>query len=247
MNSKTLKLIACISMVIDHVGLVIFDDSPIFRILGRIAFPIFAFFIGEGCLHTKNIKRYFLRLFGFGSAIQLGLVAYTLLLVGRITPKAICLHMNVMLTFSLSVAVCGAYLALERCVREGRTKKETARAALVFAAVLAVLFCLGIFFTHSREWVGYRFSLDYSTVGVLLPLFAIMTRDPDRRLWLFGLGIVLVCLAYTSELWYTWFALLSLPLIASYNGERGRVGFRYGFYIFYPLHLVIIYLIGAFV
>ena len=97
----------------------------------------------------------------------------------------------------------------------------------------------------AKKLIGYPLSLDYGIVGAVLPLFAIMTRDSDRRLWLFGAGLALVCLTYTGEIWYTWFAYLALPLLASYNGERGRVGFKYGFYIFYPLHLVIIYLIGA--
>ena len=177
--------------------------------------------------------------------MQIGLLGYTLLLAGKITQKSLCLHQNIMLTFALSVALCGAYLALERAIREGKGKKEMTAAALTFAALLVAIFCLGLFFTYSKKLIGYPLSLDYGIVGAVLPLFAIMTRDSDRRLWLFGAGLALVCLTYTGEIWYTWFAYLALPLLASYNGERGRVGFKYGFYIFYPLHLVIIYLIGA--
>ena len=57
LNNNQLKIIAMISMVLDHVGLVFFSDFEIFRILGRLAFPIYAYMIAEGCTHTKNRKR----------------------------------------------------------------------------------------------------------------------------------------------------------------------------------------------
>jgi len=63
MNRNHLKLIACMSMLIDHIGYVLFPEAELLRIIGRIAMPIFAFFIGEGCLHTRDRKKYFLRLF----------------------------------------------------------------------------------------------------------------------------------------------------------------------------------------
>lgn len=54
MNRNQLKIIACISMLIDHIGYVLFPDVTVLRLIGRIAMPIFAFFIGEGCLYTKT-------------------------------------------------------------------------------------------------------------------------------------------------------------------------------------------------
>ena len=65
MNRNTLKIIALITMIIDHIGLVFFPEMVIFRIIGRMAFPIFAFFIAEGWYYTKNKKKYVLLLFVF--------------------------------------------------------------------------------------------------------------------------------------------------------------------------------------
>ena len=62
LSSNTLKTIAFISMVIDHVGLVFFPTVIAFRIVGRLAFPIFAFMISEGARYTKNRLAYFLRM-----------------------------------------------------------------------------------------------------------------------------------------------------------------------------------------
>ena len=54
LSGNALKIIAAISMVIDHVGLMFFPTLKILRIIGRLAYPIFAFMIAEGCYYTKN-------------------------------------------------------------------------------------------------------------------------------------------------------------------------------------------------
>ena len=53
-SNNVLKIIACITMLLDHMGFILFPEYPIFRIIGRIAFPIFAFLLAEGCYYTKN-------------------------------------------------------------------------------------------------------------------------------------------------------------------------------------------------
>ena len=58
LTNNQLKIIAMVSMALDHIGLLFFPDAAIFRILGRIAFPIFAYMIAEGCRYTKNRAKY---------------------------------------------------------------------------------------------------------------------------------------------------------------------------------------------
>ena len=58
LTNNQLKIIAMISRVLDHIGLVFFPKVVLFRFLGRISFPIYAYMIAEGCAHTKNRKRY---------------------------------------------------------------------------------------------------------------------------------------------------------------------------------------------
>lgn len=70
-SSSALKIIACITMVIDHVGFLFFPDQEIWRIIGRLSFPLFAFLIAEGYHHTKDVRMYVKRLFLFALISQL--------------------------------------------------------------------------------------------------------------------------------------------------------------------------------
>ena len=62
-SSSSLKLIALITMIIDHIGYLLFPQITLFRIIGRLSFPLYAFLIGEGCIHTKNKAKYLLKVF----------------------------------------------------------------------------------------------------------------------------------------------------------------------------------------
>jgi len=70
-RSETLKVIAILSMIIDHIGFGFFPDMPILRIIGRIAMPIFVFGIAEGYHYTSDLKRYVTRLVVFGLIAQI--------------------------------------------------------------------------------------------------------------------------------------------------------------------------------
>lgn len=74
-NGFTLKLIAIITMMIDHIGAIIYPEIILFRIIGRISFPIFCAFVAEGAYYTSNIRRYELRLllFAFVSEVPFDL------------------------------------------------------------------------------------------------------------------------------------------------------------------------------
>lgn len=71
MNVFLLKIIALISMIIDHYGAIFQDDFAIYRIIGRLAFPIYCFLLVEGYFHTKDVKKYAQRLFVFAIISEL--------------------------------------------------------------------------------------------------------------------------------------------------------------------------------
>lgn len=95
-DAFTLKMIAIVTMLIDHIGCIFFPEYPIFRIIGRIAFPVFAFMIVEGFLHTRNLKKYAIRLAVFALISEL---PFDYAFFGGIAIE----HQNVLVTFLLAV------------------------------------------------------------------------------------------------------------------------------------------------
>ena len=81
-----------LSMLIDHIGVAMFPNVMILRIIGRLAFPIFAYMIAEGCFYTKNKARYFFMIFGLGMICQLVFLFF----MGS-------LYQGILMTFSLSI------------------------------------------------------------------------------------------------------------------------------------------------
>ena len=71
MSNFYLKLIACICMLIDHIGYLFFPQYEFLRVIGRIAFPIFSYLITEGYTHTSSIRKYSLRLLIFALISQI--------------------------------------------------------------------------------------------------------------------------------------------------------------------------------
>lgn len=76
-SSFTLKIIAIIFMLCDHFGDAILKPFSFFNVLGRIAFPIFAFQLTEGYIHTKNLKKYFKRLIIFAIISQIPFMLFS--------------------------------------------------------------------------------------------------------------------------------------------------------------------------
>ena len=92
LSGNTLKIIAAIAMLIDHIGMMFFPKAVIFRIIGRLAFPIFAFMIAESAKYTKNKLKHFMLMFSLALVCQ---VVYYLFDNGS-------LYMCILVTFSIS-------------------------------------------------------------------------------------------------------------------------------------------------
>ncbi len=97
LDGFALKILAVVTMLIDHTGLIFFPDYVFLRYIGRISFPIFAFLIAEGCYHTSNIGKYFKRMLLFACITE---IPFDLAFYGRIYIG----HQNVLFTFALAIA-----------------------------------------------------------------------------------------------------------------------------------------------
>ena len=214
LSSNALKLIALLSMTVDHIGLLLFPRLRIARILGRIAFPIFAYMIAEGCRHTSRRARYLGTVFLLGAAMQV-LFWYT----------RHSLYQHVLITFSLSIALI---FSIQAAIDRGGPWIAAAAAAVLgvgtVCLVLPVLLPLG-------------FAVDYGPCGVALPLLIYAGRNRRERLAAAALGLAAVSFTMSP---IQWWSLLSLPLLGLYDGRRGARRMKYLFYIYYPLHLIIL-------
>ncbi len=221
MSGNQLKILAALFMIVDHVGLLFFPNissAMWMRCVGRLAFPIFAFFIAEGCRYTKNRARY------LGVMTLMGLLFH---LVYYYIMKDNML--NVFLSFSFAIAL----IYLWRNFVSACKAKRIDGAALGFA----------LFFGYA--FLVYEISLivhiDYYFGGVLLPWLVYLTKKKWLRLFFFALGIMLVAV-FMGKLWTVeaW-GLLAVPIMALYNESRGKMRMKYFFYFFYPSHLVLLY------
>ena len=215
LNANHLKMIAAFTMLLDHMGILLFPEVQLFRILGRIAYPIYAFMIAEGCRYTKNKLRYFLMVCGLGAVCQI--VYYITSADTRI---------NILLTFSLSILL----IYCLQFAHEAQTwQKEILWSAVFAAGVLAV---------YGLCW---KFHVDYGFWGIMTPVlvsFGYIRKFPNwAQVVLLGCGLLLLGTEYTKVQQY---ALLSLPLLMLYSGKRGKAKMKYFFYIFYPVHLAVL-------
>ena len=220
LTNNQLKIIAMLSMCLDHIGVQLFPGALWLRMAGRLAFPIFAYMIAEGCRYTKNRTRYLLQLAILGVGCQ------TVFFIA-----ARDWYQGILLTFSLSVSVIFAIDAFLK-------KKNVTRCALMVGVVLSAIFLSVVAPVLFKE-IGFR--MDYDFLGVFLPVGVYYAGDKRKKLMV--LAIAMAIMSATSKP-IQWISMLSVLLLMLYNGTRGKAKMKYVFYIFYPAHLAIIFLIG---
>jgi len=227
MTGNKLKIIACVSMLIDHIGYLLFPKLLVFRYVGRLAMPLFAFLIAEGCVHTRSKLRYFLHLFLLGIACQTAQIGEQLL---RGSLKEI--FLNILLTFSLSVLLCFSILRV-------KTKPTAHNILLLILAIgTSVFVCCFL-----KRLLPVKFDLDYGIYGVCLPALAVLFSDRYKKAAVFSAGLLIYCVLVCKTLPFVWFTLFAVPLIFAYNGKRGKANLKYAFYVFYPTHFAVLYLV----
>ena len=226
LSANTLKYIAVIAMTIDHVAFTFVPhESPVYfvmRLFGRLTAPIMSFFIVEGFLHTKNYRKYFLRMFVFGIISQ----PFYFVMIFRHTPKNIAeffMNLNVMFNFCISL------ILLKIVSGKLRTEKK-------------------IFL--SRMCVMFSDLCDWSIMIPAWVLIFFFFRNSKFRTGLFiSVSVVLITLKFLpmynsfTEFSYQYGVLMTTVLISLYNGRRSqrfRKFNRWFFYVYYPLHIAVI-------
>lgn len=220
-NSFTLKMIGIVTMFIDHTGYILFPNDLWFRIVGRLAFPIFAFLIAEGFRHTRDVYKYLLRLSIFAVVIQLPFI-----LAGLIPALdfGVSVPYNIFFTLALGLLVL---IMLEK------NRKLLVLLPLVIAFI-------------------YYFNPDYGFYGLATILVMYYLKDEwlvvgwialNFFLYLFSTNGVTLFTGSIESLRYSsvqvW-SIMSIFIIMLYNHKKGPK-MKYFFYLFYPIHLIVLY------
>jgi hypothetical protein len=234
-TSFFLHLLAMGTMLCDHLWGTVIPGNDWLTCVGRLAFPIYAFMLVEGYFHTRNLKKYLLRLLVFALISEIPFD----LAMGSTWFYPI--HQNVLWSFLIS-------LGLIHWNEKARAKGKLWRRILVGAATVVIGYI-----------VGLVTMVDYYHAGILMVLIFYFFRG--RKWWCFlgqllclwyvnleilgGFGYELVIFGRNVFLTRQGLALLALIPIWLYRGKQGYHSkpFQYLNYAFYPLHLLILALI----
>lgn len=248
MSALVLKIIACLTMLLDHIGYV-WGMEPL-RIIGRLSFPIFAYLIYNGYRHTSSKLKYALRLAFFAIVSQ---IPFNLFCYGTLWYN----NGNVFFTLLAALLCLWSVDAMRR-------HKVLRWFCLLPALAVCCLYWSGIFVSDygakgillilvfyfcDRKGLGWKI---LAILGFFCAIYHSYILSSVKSLLMMLTGTPRVFLKLGDwEITQAW-SVFSLPLIFSYNGKKGPTPrnkilakiTQLGFYLFYPLHMVILWFIS---
>lgn len=216
-----LKVIGILAMFCDHSGDALIGYFTILNYIGKIAFPIFAFQIVQGYIHTKDIKKYMIRLFIFACISQIPFMLF-------ISTYSNHYYLNIFFTLVLGII---ALLGFDNISNK----------YLKFGFVLIITL------------IAQFTNVDYGAYGILLIFMFYIFKDKKVLMCLSLIflttlkyipDIINNPILYVHYIKCIIFTCMSLLPICLYNGKQGPKA-KYLFYIFYPVHLLILYILGT--
>ncbi|MBS4199118.1 hypothetical protein KHA93_05540 [Bacillus sp. FJAT-49732] len=257
MTTTFLKLIAVVSMLIDHTGQFIPNTPEYLRYIGRLAIPIFAYFVGIGYRKTSNKKKYMIRLY----VLSVVMAFINLIINSFYNDSGDFIRNNYFATLFL-IVVCIHIL-------EKRQVKLYVHFILwqIISFVLLVLLDwqsiviiqqpTGITTPFYGDILGHIMIVEGGIFFVIFGVLLYLSNNKIKLTVAYCLFNLFLFAAYAkwggripsySRLWfpfadYQWMMIGALPLLLLYNGKKG-IGLKYFFYFFYPIHIIILYFIG---
>lgn len=242
MNASVLKIIGIVAMILDHIGWLFYPNVEVFTIIGKLAVPIFCYMIAEGYYKTHNIKGYLLRLIGLGLISQLPFLMTFRLCFGQGFSA-----LNTILDLALGLLTIWLY---DKAKFSGRSMIVVLGALIgLFAGIdgdYYVVLLIFIFYKHHNNFKKMTLWMSVLTfINVFFfpgyGMFYALTHGTSLGQFLEYMttpGYIAAVKVYLMQIFY----LLALIPIKFYNGERGK-NIKVLFYGFYPLHLIILYLV----
>lgn len=236
MSSFVLRFIAIICMLLDHLAHCFVPMGSelymIMRIIGRLAFPVFAFLICEGALHTRSFSKYAMRL---GAFALLSEIPFDLAFHGDVFDMRS--GQNVFFTLLLGLLSVGAMKELAPKLLEKLCASQKLSESTAFCALIASPLLFGCCIL--AHWLN----TDYGWAGVLMIIAFYVFKD-NRTAAAFSMAAInFAFLAQFSIYNLQFYAVFAAFSILAYNGQAGSKKLKWLFYSFYPLHLIAIWLV----
>ena len=277
LSSFWIKIIALITMTIDHIGFLFLDGKTmmVFRHIGRLAFPLFCFMIVEGVIHTKSFKKYALRLGIMASAISLAIIIDEAFYIsgGMLRSEG-----NIFIDLLLGALAIYClkqdkwYFRIIALLPLGLSVMSFIATSLEWCGCYGEAYWCPFFIRGQYDWLGVLLIILFYVAHYLKDIFVKMHSNTtgiaienykDSNLERIVLNIfsvimlIITCVAFyivgesMPPKYVPWmnnlqlFAMFSGVFILLYNGKRGynKKWFQYGSYLYYPVHLIILYLI----
>lgn len=238
MNSFHLKLIAIITMVIDHIGAVLYPYYSSFRLIGRISFVLFAFLLVQGFIHTSNRKKYISNLFIFALISE---IPFDFAFSYKFFSTS---HQNIFFTLALGLLML---LFIQKLSAKKNTKSIFLVALCVMlTGILANITALDYGMQGILAIFAFYLCENISVVKVyraqqsVAPTLQIDPYIQKKALVYRGISVLISCyiIYYNASVLFA-FACIAIFPILLFNGKKGR-NFKLFFYSFYPLHLLLL-------
>lgn len=221
LNSNAIKVIAIIAMVVDHASIWLVPEGTtlniVLRTFGRLAAPIICYFIAEGYFYTSNVKKYIKRLFIYAVISHFPFVWY----------MGLSWWQGTSVIWSLLMGLVALTISQKTNIT-------------IWKKLLMIVFCCLLAWTADWNYIAVlwilffgifrgKFKLQMLSFAIIGTIFYIIPGNMDSVI---RFGILLV-----------------IPLLALFNGKRGKKSnlIKWGFYVFYPLHLIILFLLRYFI
>ena len=227
MSIFVLKIIAVITMLIDHLSFVIYGSTfSWMRYIGRISFPIYAFLIAEGYNHTKNVKQYLIRLLIFALISQYPFDLFN-------SPRIDYIYLNIGFTLLLGLLSIIIYEKINAFINKLCIDKIDKYILKIIPISIVIIISI----------ISYLINSDYSFFGVILIFIFHLFKNNKLLLNIFVVIWIITSycpIYFNSKLLIKFiFYLIPFILINFYNGEKGK-SFKALFYLIYPVHLLIL-------
>lgn len=236
-SHNALIIIAMFTMLLDHIAYVLIQNGKLYgydaalyanaislpeaapwltlykvlRAIGRISFPIYSFLIVEGFVKTSNYYKYLLRIFFLAIISE---IPFDLMIFNRFMAPECFATQNVLFTYFIG-------LLMLRLIKLLNFLPE------ILSLILAVVAAIACYFLKTDYWLE----------GILLLYVFYVFRYDLNVMCLFALIILFV---ETFEKYFG-FGVFAIFFIYFYDGQKGYLDLKRFHYLFYPLHMLVLY------